>query len=471
MSDEDKSPKNIFEVIQNIAFKILDRPGGIFYLIVFLGVAVIGIIFWKVSIDPRYSPFAIVTIIFLILLAVIFYLVFIYRPSSSEPPLNGRYFIGIDIGRDKIKYCLIDYKRFEEGNYKEVRILHGTRRTPRRLNDVYNILGEVIVELSNGAQKKGIRPIDGIGLGLPGQVDPREGTLLKSPGFDDVSKPFVLTLANHIRNNLKDHLQNQHPEILNKDFPIEIDNDVRCATRYVWKREGFNDAICIFVGNGLGSGIILGGRMIYGHKFTAGEIGHTTISEGKGCKCGLEGGHWEMYVSSYGIINIAKTLNPEEYERLKENYERIIQQERYQELLRNEKFKNHPKEPKEYLDEKGELTSYFFSLAFYAGEKYACKVVEEFIKYLGIGIANYLNVINPRRVYLGGGMIEAFYTDDAPINTVRLLNETLRKYALPSATEGIIIQKGVYEETRFADIGAALIFKDHSYFEYKRRQV
>jgi predicted NBD/HSP70 family sugar kinase len=296
--------------------------------------------------------------------------------------------------------------------------------------------------------------------------------LVNSPGFGGVSNiQFVHDLANHVRENFRRSLQNRHPEILKINFPIEIDNDVRCATRYVWKREKFDDVICIFVGNGLGSGIVLGGKMLYGCNFTAGEIGHVTISEGSiflkeaKCKCRREGSHWEMYASSYGMVNIARNLDSEKYRSLKQDYETIIKKESYQKLLEKEEFRKFRNEH----FHGDELSSYFFSLALRAEEEYACKVVKEFIKYLAIGIANYLNVINPKQVYLGGGMIEAFYTDSSPVNTVDLLEQKVREYALPSAAN-VTIKKWTYKETKFASIGAALIFKDQSYFDYKNRK-
>ncbi|MBA7644059.1 N-acetyl-D-glucosamine kinase [subsurface metagenome] len=387
-------------------------------------------------------------------------------PGTVElPELPGRYFIGIDIGRDKIDYCLVDYDRFLKGGYGKAKVKEGTSPTPDHFKDIYPRLGEIVQTLSQEAADRD-RAIDGIGLGLPGQVDPRRGLLLKSPGFDDVDKEPVIE---------------EFSECLSKEFPIEIDNDVRCATRYVWKQYSYEDVICIFVGMGLGSGIVLGGKMLYGCNFTAGEIGHTTISEKyelvekEECKCGLKGCyHWEMYVSSHGMMNIARNLESEEYKRLRTNYETIIQGAEYQRLLKQEAFSKHS--DKHFVDyKKEELTTYFLSLAFYAGEEYAAKVVKEFIRYLAIGIANYINVINPERVYLGGGMIRGFYGEKnaSPClgcTTEVLLRNEMKKYALPSASDVVIVKRD-YKETRIASIGAALILKDKSYFDYKKRRI
>jgi len=395
----------------------------------------------------------------------------------EPPPLPGRYFIGIDIGRDKIDYCLIDYDKFKEKAYNAVKVIEGTSPTPEHFTDIYPKLVDIVRTLSQGAPRD-VSSIDGIGLGLPGQVDPREGLLLNSPGFDDVdNEPLVQKFSDRIRQELRGSLGSLGPSnILRETVPIEIDNDVRCATRYVWKRYSFDDVICIFVGMGLGSGIVLGGKMLYGYNFTAGEIGHTTISEscgflkGQTCACGLNGYHWEMYVSGRGMMNIAQTLDPKEYKRLRKDHDSIIQGAEYQRLLEQKAFSDHLEK---HFDENNELTTYFFSLAFYAGEQYASKLVKEFIDYLAIGIANYINVINPRGVYLGGGMIRGFYDNRYKSRYLRcttevLLRRELNKYALPSARQVAIVRRD-YTETRIASMGAALMLKDQSYFDYKKR--
>ncbi|MGB8951205.1 MAG: ROK family protein [Candidatus Aminicenantales bacterium] len=389
----------------------------------------------------------------------------------KPPELPGQYFIGIDLGRLKIKYCLIDYNKFKNNpNSPDVKIVKDREEnTPQQIGHIYQVLGKIIADVSQQAKDKNVHQIDGLGLGLPGQVNPKEGILIRSPGFPNiVNLPFTDDFSRHIRTNLQGSIQ--HPEILRDDFRIKIDNDVRCATRYLWKRMRFDDGICIFVGNGLGSGIVLGNQMLYGHDFMAGEIGHTTICSmgydllrGDLCKCEKEGHHWEMYCSSYGMINIAKKLNFNEYDRLKHDYATIKQKEEYQRLLEESVFKEHSSD---HFDKNGELTSYFFSLAFHAGEHYACEVVKKYIKYLAIGIANYINVINPQIIYLGGGMIEGFYTDKGPINTGHLLHTEVEKYILPSASR-VTIKKLEYEERTIANIGAAFIFKDLSYFNYQ----
>ncbi len=389
---------------------------------------------------------------------------------AQETELPGRYMLGIDIGRNKIDYCLLDYDEFKRGAL-EPKMVAGTRPTPHCFRDIYGELADIIHVVAGRAMAGDTPSIDGIGLGLPGQVNPKTGCLLKSPGFDSVyNEPLVQVLTSQ----LKQSGIMWHPGLL--DSQINVDNDARCATRYVWQHYAYNDLICIFAGIGVGSGIVLHGKMLYGSNFTAGEIGHTTIFENSGflpeqrCACDLDGCHWETLVSREGMLRIARSKNPPEYNRLKVNYSAIIKAPVYKKLLANEAFGKHKSQ---HHDDRGELTTYFFSLAFNAGDRYAAEVVKEYVHYLAIGIANYINVINPTTVYLGGGMIRGFYDDkfENPhlYHTVQsLLRTEILKYALPSSGEPSIITRD-YKQTQIASMGAALINKDKSYFDFKGR--
>jgi len=332
--------------------------------------------------------------VMIILLLSIIILIFVDRFLSKtkpnkpiiSPPLEGNCFIGIDIGRKKIDYCLLCYDKFMQ---EEPEVF--TKDSPNNFKNIYDELIKIIGELSQLAGRKGIHSIDGIGIGLPGQVNPRDGVFRKSPGNINITnEPIVDKFFKRIRKQQKACSLKYNP--INNKIPIRLDNDVRCATRYLWKIHNYQDIICIFSGMGLGSGIVLGGRMLYGYNFSAGEIGHTTISENcqfigtEKCKCEKEGCHWEMFASRKGVERIAAyiiTKEPEKYKKFREKY----------------------KDEKDFE----KLSTPFLSRAFYEGDEYVCEIVKIFIKYLAIGVANYLNIINPASVYLGGGMIEAFY--------------------------------------------------------------
>lgn len=424
--------------------------------------------------------FVIVLLTFFTLIVAI--ILFFKSPKPPHRPYTGegRYFIGIDMGRFKIEYSLIDYEEFKKHSHGTAfKIYSGNKPTlTNNFYDNYALLIEILTEISKEAKSNDIDHIDGIGVGLPGQVDPGSGMLIKSPGFiNAANNGFVEILhANIMRNFNNNHF------FLNGNIPIKIDNDVRCATRYLWKKEAkdFHDGICILVGNGLGSGIVLGGRLLYGNNFMAGEIGHTIICcsvcceggnllKGHKCSCGAQGYHWEMYASSHGMTRIAKKLNEDKYNQLREKClnSDLSKDHSYKALLNQDPYKAHFRDNRHIYgndvnvadnDVDNELTSYFFSLAYHAKDQYILKVVDKFLDYLAVGIANYINVINPKTVYLGGGMISGFF------NGTDLIDQTIRdkvtNFVLDPAKH---VNIRILENDSNASIGAALIFRDDSY--------
>jgi glucokinase len=214
--------------------------------------------------------------------------------------------------------------------------------------------------------------IAGIGLGLPGQVDFKTGTLKFSPGLKIENVPFV----NKFKQNFR-------------DVEIRLDNDARCAARCelylglgktVAKQRGH--FVVVFIGTGVGSGIVVGGRIYYGTKSCAGEIGHTKISAvGPPCRCGATG-CLETFITGPAIVRIAK-----------ERALAYTRRDRHT-LLGN------------YGDS---LTEYNIAEALKNKDEAALEVAQEVGELLGQGIANYANVLDPELVILGGGIISGFY--------------------------------------------------------------
>jgi predicted NBD/HSP70 family sugar kinase len=271
-------------------------------------------------------------------------------------------------------------------------------------------------------------------------VQPQNNLLVHSPSFGVHNVDFVTELTEYIDPELNGLLPKSQKH-LPPDF-IRIDNDVRCATRFKWKVSlKQENLLCVFIGNGLGSGIVLDGKMIYGTNFSAGEAGHTTISytpelfkdDLKKCHCEQKGHHWEMYVASYGVINMMKKIDPEKFEQFK----------------------------KKYCSYGEELTTYQIATAYKEKDPYTVDVIEnEFIKYLAIGVSNYINILNPEKIILGGGMIRTFLSEQVRIEQIQ---KVISDYTL--SAEGNILTD-VTEKQYLASIGAALIFEDDSYSEF-----
>jgi len=406
--------------------------------------------------------------------------------KNRELPKDARYFIGIDVGRSTINYCLVDYEKFgtnddgivcdQNGNR-----ISGVKDTPNDFGEIFETLSTIIFDILD----KNIQ-ISGIGIGLPGQVEPKEGKLTKFPGY--IQRGNIKFVRN-IKDELE-RIQDINFQKKLKNVDIKIDNDARCATRYIWKKKNENNFACLLIGNGLGSGIVLNNNIIYGHNFMAGEIGHTTISrffleskdkhENKpkcytvcGCMSDKENipnqCHLEMYVSDYGMINIAKNLDNDIYNNIKRDYDNIIKTHEFQDLLTEQKIDENK------LKKDNELTTYFFSIAFRIKHfhkenkinEYPKRVVKKFIEYMGIGLANYSNILDLEKIYLAGGMIDGFFSKKCIVDvtgTCDLLGDCWSKHIIGSNEIPITLEEQQREIV--ASVGAALIFQDQSYFNY-----
>jgi predicted NBD/HSP70 family sugar kinase len=249
----------------------------------------------------------------------------------------------------------------------------------------------------------GREPPIGVGIAAPGPVDVRTGTLKFSPGLGLRNIPFKTALAN------------AYPELR-----FRVDNDTRCATRaelHLGVGRDLSDFTCIFVGSGVGSGVAIGGKLHYGSNFCAGEIGHVKIeSTGPPCACG-QIGCLETFVNGAAIVAQAKA-------------KAIDWESRGEETL---------------LTADDRLTPEMVVAAIEAGDLAAMEVADELGKRLGVGLANYLNLLNPAAVVLGGGVMTGFY-----LHVIDRLTRTVQENALADAAQTPIVQ------SQFTDTGAAL---------------
>jgi glucokinase-like ROK family protein len=165
-----------------------------------------------------------------------------------------------------------------------------------------------------------------------------------------------------------------------KDFtgiPIYFENDANAAAiaEKVWGCGlGYDNLVYIKLGTGVGSGIMIKGEVYKGFNGTAGEIGHTTIeADGRACRCGNHG-CLESYIGIQGILSDARLA-----------------------LKDDPKWKDHLAE----LDVKGVVR------AAREGNQECEKIISTAGWYLGIGLANIINLVNPGLLILGGDLADA----------------------------------------------------------------
>ena len=233
--------------------------------------------------------------------------------------------------------------------------------------------------------------VEGIGFGFPGQIDYKNGIVKHStniPGWNNVS----IT------------------DIIEKEFgiPTRIDNDVRVATLgelNYGAGKGCDNLVCITVGTGIGSGIVINGKLVRGASNTAGEIGHIKLfaNGDKLCGCG-DYGCLEAYVSGPSIVAMA---------------------EEYLKGGKSTKFRE--------MAENGEITPYIVAKAAEQGDGVANMIFKFMGEYLGTGLASVVNLLNPERIIIGGGVAAC---GDLLLKPTK---EALMKRAMPVSAEAVEI--------------------------------
>jgi glucokinase len=325
-------------------------------------------------------------------------------PAASEAKRS----IGIEVGATKIRGCVIDLDTPDSADpkitaYVEPTTTGATARTV--LDQVRQMIERILADHFEES-----RPV-GIGVAVPGQVDIRAGTLKFGPNlFGARNVPF------------KTFLSSAFPRI-----PIRVDNEVRCATRcelHVGVGRDFESFVCIFIGKGVGSGTVIDRRIYFGHNFCAGEVGHVKIAlTGAPCACG-QIGCLETFVKADAIVarSEAKAIDWES---------------RGLETALNRGD--------------GRLTPELIAQAIDEADPAAQEIANEIAENLGIGIANYLNLVNPAAVVIGGGIMTGFF-----FHMIDEITQTVQRNALAEVANTPIVQSA-HSEDGIAT-GAALLF-------------
>ncbi|MBI4673659.1 MAG: ROK family transcriptional regulator [Chloroflexi bacterium] len=261
--------------------------------------------------------------------------------------------IGVEIGVDFISLLLTDFSARVIWRHHE--------QTDRRAAQA-TLLKHIIANI-RAAIKQAERhdlAIFGLSIGLPGLVDVAAGVLLYAPNLKWRNVPLRQLLSEHF------------------DFPIHVDNEASIAAfgqSFFGAARGKRNMVYVHAGVGIGGGLVLNGQIVTGATGFAGEVGHVTIEpEGPLCNCGNHG-CWETFASESAV------------------FERVQQGIAAGKSTHLARLKNG----------KGEqLTIPLIVEAAEQGDLAARQALCETGMYLGIGIANLINTLNPEMVVLGG---------------------------------------------------------------------
>lgn len=289
--------------------------------------------------------------------------------------------IGIDIGGTKIEIARVDRSG----------ALLNRSQFPTPVSEGFEKITTEIIETVKELQKQAASPPVAIGVGMAGQIDSATGIVKFAPNLKWTDAP------------LKERLQKA------LQLPVVVINDVRAGT---WGElqhgagKGAQELVCLFIGTGVGGGLVSQGRLIEGATNAAGELGHITVDlNGPWCVCGNRG-CVEAFASGWALAKRAEDLLLAEPEQGK----RIVA-----------------------LAQGATLTARHVLQAAKEGDPAALQLVETAINALTASCITYVNAFNPERLILGGGLGLALP------QLVEKVTIGVKEHALSAATQNLQI--------------------------------
>lgn len=273
--------------------------------------------------------------------------------------MGDKFAVGVDLGGTKILGSVV--------NLSNGRMISSSKKKTRVVTEGLDLVKRIAAVVDDAIEESGmdVSKLCGIGIGAAGMVDRDKGILLAAANIGANDLPIAEPLKAQF------------------NLPVKLGNDVEVATlgelHFGAGRE-CNNFVCIFVGTGIGSGIVHEGKLLRGGSGTAGEIGHIIV-EANGLPCGCGGfGCLESYASRTAV---AKSV--------------VYDLGRGADSVLRDKI-----DPT-----KGILRSKAISQALEVSDAVASRAITKAAQFMGIGLANIINFYNPKRIILGGGLIEA----------------------------------------------------------------
>ena len=251
-----------------------------------------------------------------------------------------------------------------------------------------------------------------VGIGAPGPLDPDTGYIIESSNMKFKNFPLGPRLAEVFK------------------CPAVVDNDVNAGTYGEFRRgaaRGASEVLGMFIGTGIGGGLIINGALYHGASKNAGEVGHIVVKAGgPRCGCGARG-CLEAFAS--------RTAMTRDIRRGIERGEKTVAQD----LLKKKT---------------DSLSGNDLRKAYDAGDELVIKTLHRAAEFIGIGIGSLVNVLAPEIVVLGGGVIEAM-TDDF----IERIDRSTRRVAVDFATKDLKIVRAELGDDAGV-IGAAMLARE-----------
>lgn len=290
-------------------------------------------------------------------------------------------FAGIDIGGTKISVVVAT---------KEGKVLGRGRRKSRPERGFSGMMDRVVETLEEACQSASVErtTLTAAGVGAPSPILP-DGTAVSAVNLGWRKAPLKKALEERL------------------SLPVFAENDCNVGTfgEYVWgKKRKDSTLVGLFMGTGLGGGVVMGGRIVSGDNFLAGEIGHMTVQpQGRPCGCGKRG-CLEAYASKTGLAY---------------DFKEAILLEKKASILPS------------LLDDEGydNVKSSILKKAWDEGDAVVQAALKQAARFLGMAAGNLVTLLGPRALVLGGGVFEALGKELLP-----LVRKEAAEHAFPRAS-------------------------------------
>jgi glucokinase len=279
-------------------------------------------------------------------------------PAAPRAVDVTRLVAGVDVGGTKVLGCLVD------ASAPDLVLLERRAPTPTGVAALLTTIVDVVGGLRSGSTDVAGSDLEAVGVGVPALVD----------------KGGILRFAAHLPGITGLDVASEISERLAR--PVTVDNDANCAAvaeARLGAAKGFDDAVVVTLGTGIGAGIVSEGRLFRGARGFAGEPGHMqVVPHGLPCSCGRRG-CWERYASGSGLGHLGR------------------------EAARDGRLPVLAERPAGPDAIGGEDV---VALA-RQGDPGALDVLDEFARWVAVGLAGLVDLLDPQLVVLGGGLVDA----------------------------------------------------------------
>jgi len=325
-----------------------------------------------------------------------------YGPSiGGKPPImlsmvaDARQLICLDLGNEQFTGALVNLRGHFE---KQLSLPVNGRTAQAALDLVYELVDQLFTNVT--------APVLGMALGSPGLIDADAGLVKQSVNLDWRDLPLQQLLAD------------RYP------FPVHIANDSHLAAlaEYSYGNDDTRNLVLIKMGQGIGSGIVLNGRIFYGEGFGAGEIGHVSVVDnGEQCSCGNVG-CLETVASVRAMLRQAETAAAQK-----------------------------PDSLLAALRPSGNAITWDnLRQACHQGDATAQQIIRQAGEFLGQAVANLVGILNVNRIVIAGDVAQ---TGDLFINAVQ---SSMARRVLPKLAADTAVQYAT-NESNLVLLGASAL--------------